>query len=325
MARVVITRRIPGDAVQTLEAAGHEVVTWEGELPPSPAELRTLLEGASAVMTMVTDRIDAAVLAELPGLRIAANMAVGYDNLDCPAGEAAGVWITNTPGILHQTTAEFAVALLLSAARNVTASDRDTREGGWKTWSPTAFLGIDLHTATVGIIGLGEIGASVAKVIRAFGSRVLYTGRNRKSELEASLGVEYRSLDDLLRESDIVSLHVPRTAETTKMLGAREFGLMKPTALLVNTARGSIIDQDALVVALQRAEIGGAALDVTDPEPLPLDHPLYSFSNVIITPHIASASVGTRSRMAECAAQNIIAVLNGEAPPNPVNRPPSPR
>lgn len=325
MARVFITRAIPGDAAKTLESAGHEVTVWPGDLPPSPAELLAALEGVSGVMTMVTDRIDGPMLAAVPTLQIAANMAVGYDNLDTSAGDAAGTWMTNTPGILHRTTAEFAMALILAGTRSIATSDRDTRDGGWKTWSPTAFLGIDLFSATVGIIGPGEIGAEVARLCRAFGARVLYTSRSPKPKLEREFGLVRADLDDLLRESDVVSLHVPRTADTAKMLGPREFALMKPGSLLVNTARGGVIDQDALVDALRAGRPGFAALDVTDPEPLPLSHPLYSLPNVTITPHIASASVETRSRMAECAAQNIIAALRGETPPNPVNRPPAPR
>src|SRR5690606_10437289 len=185
------------------------------------------------------------------------------------------------------------------AARRLTESDRDTRAGGWKTWSPTGFLGVDVFGATLGIIGLGEIGEAMARRAQGFKMRVLYQSRTRKPALEADLGVEYRALDDLLRESDFVSLHCPLTPETRGLMGAAEFAKMKPTATLINTARGQVVNQDALVEALRAKAIRAAALDVTDPEPLPLDHPLYTFENVVITPHIASGSLATRSRMAD--------------------------
>ncbi len=325
MSKVFITRAIPGRAEAILAEAGHDVSTWPGDLPPTRPELLAALAGADAAMTMVTDRIDAELLAACPGLRIAANMAVGYDNLDCAAGDAAGTWMTNTPGILHRTTAELAMALILSATRHIVASDRDTRAGGWKTWSPTAFLGLDLHSSTLGIVGLGEIGLSLAEMAVGFGGRVVYSSRTRKPADEERLGLDYLSLDDLLEQSDIVSLHVPRTPETLHLLSTAQFARMKRGAILVNTARGTVVDQDALVESLRSGHLGGAALDVTDPEPLPLKHPLYSFANVIITPHIASASTQTRGRMAELAAKNIIAVLKGETPSTPVNRPANPR
>lgn len=326
MAKVFITRKIPGnEAAEVLASAGHEVETWAGDMPPTRTELLAALSSADAAMTMVTDRIDADLLAACPSLKIAANMAVGYDNLDCAAGDAAGTWMTNTPGILHRTTAELAIALILSATRNIVSSDRDTRAGGWKTWSPTAFLGVDLHSSTLGIIGLGEIGLATAEIAVAFGGRVVYASRTRKPDEEKRLGIEYLSLDELLAQSDIVSVHVPRTPDTLHMLSTEQFARMKQGAILVNTARGTVVDQDALVAALRSGHLGAAALDVTDPEPLPLDHPLYSFANVVITPHIASASTLTRSRMAECAARNIVAALAGDTPPNPVNRPDQPR
>jgi glyoxylate reductase len=325
MGHVFITRAIPGNAVAQLEAAGHTVEVWPGELPPPPEALAAALARSDAVMTMVVDRITPAMLAAAPRLRIVANMAVGYDNIDPAAAAEAGVWVTNTPGVLAETTADLAFALLLAAARRVVEADRDTRAGGWKTWSPTAFLGTDLFGATLGIVGLGEIGEAVARRARGFRMRILYHSRTRKPALEADLGLEFRDLHSLLADSDFVSLHTPLTPQTRHLLGPAAFAAMKPGAILVNTARGGIVDQDALVEALRSGSLGGAALDVTDPEPLPLSHPLYSFPNVIITPHIGSASRATRARMAEMAAANILAVLAGSEPPNPVNRPPHPR
>ncbi|GIW13529.1 MAG: hypothetical protein KatS3mg062_0968 [Tepidiforma sp.] len=237
------------------------------------------------------------------------------------AAERLGVWVTNTPGVLAETTADLAFALLLAAARRVVEADRDTRAGGWKTWSPTGFLGADVFGATLGIVGLGEIGEAVARRARGFKMRILYYSRTRKPALEADLGLEYRTLPELLAQSDFVTLHTPLTPETRRLIDAAAFAAMRPGAILVNTSRGGVVDQDALVEALRSGRLGGAALDVTTPEPLPIGHPLYTFPNVVITPHIGSASRATRARMAEMAAANIIAVLDGREPLNPVNRP----
>ena len=325
MGHVFVTRQVPGRAVELLREAGHDVAVWPGEMPPAPQTLREHLLAADGALTMVTDPVGADLLAAAAGLRVVSNMAVGYDNVDAEAAAAAGVWVTNTPGVLHETTADLAFALLLAAARNVVLSDRDTREGGWRTWSPTAFLGPDPSGATLGIVGLGEIGRAVARRASGFGMTVLAASRTPRPEVERELGVERVPLPELLARSDFVSIHVPYGPETERLLGAAEFDAMKETAILVNTARGGVIDQDALVEALHAGAIGGAALDVTVPEPLPLDHPLFGFPNVVITPHIGSAGHATRARMAEMAAGNIIAVLAGEEPQNPVNRPPTPR
>ncbi len=318
MGRVFVTRQTPGRAVEMLRAAGHAVDVWPEATPPPPEALAAKLAVSEAALTMVVDHLSAEMFAGAPNLRIVANMAVGYDNLNPAEAAKHGVAVTNTPGVLAETTADMAWALLMAGARHVVASDRDTRAGGWTTWSPTAFLGQDVFGATLGIVGLGEIGAAMARRARGFSMRILYTSRTRKPELEAELGLSFMPLDKLLREADFVSLHTPLTSETRRFIGARELALMKPSALLVNTARGGVVDQDALVDALRAGTIGGAALDVTDPEPLTLDHPLYGFDNVVITPHIASASLATRARMAEMAAANIIEVLAGRPPINPV-------
>ncbi|HEX6029923.1 MAG TPA: D-glycerate dehydrogenase [Tepidiformaceae bacterium] len=325
MGKVFVTREVPGRAIDMLRGAGHEVDVWPDALPPPPDVLRERVSSADAVLALLTDRFDEDLLAAAPRLRIIANMAVGYDNVNPAVAAAAGVWVSNTPGVLAETTADFAFALMLAAARQVVASERDTRAGGWKTWSPTAFLGPDVHGATLGIVGLGEIGRQVAKRARGFEMRVLAATRTPREADERDLGVRHVAPDELLAESDFVSLHVPLTPDTRGLFGRDAFHLMKRTAVLVNTARGPVVDQDALVDALRAGEIAGAALDVTDPEPLPLEHPLFSLANVIITPHIASASVATRSRMAEMAASNILAALAGEHPPNALATPESPR
>lgn len=321
MANVFVARRLPGRALELLGEAGHDVDLWDEDLPPPPAVLVQRLGDADAVLSLLTERLSPAVLASLPRLRVVANMAVGYDNVDPAAAAELGIWVTNTPGVLAETTADFAFALLLAAARRVVESDRDTRAGGWQTWSPTGFLGPDVHGATLGVVGLGEIGEAVARRARGFAMRVLYTARSRKPAAERALGVEWSTFGGLLEAADFVSIHVPLSPGTRHLFGEDAFARMKRDAVLVNTARGGVVDQDALVRALRRGQLRGAALDVTDPEPLPLDHELFGFPNVIITPHIASASEATRARMAEMAAANIIAVLGGEEPANAVNRP----
>ena len=325
MGRVFVSRRVPGRAVELLREAGHAVDVWPDETPPDADALCERLRDADAALTMVTDPIDAPLLAAAPRLRVVANMAVGHDNVDAGAAAEAGVWATNTPGVLHETTADLAFALLLAAARRVAESDRDARAGGWRTWSPTAWLGTDPFGATLGIVGLGEIGRAVARRARGFGMTVLAATRTPRPEAERELGVERAVLPELLARADFVSLHVPLGPDTERLMGAAEFAVMKDDAILVNTARGGVVDQEALVAALRAGAIGGAALDVTVPEPLPPDHALFGFPNVIVTPHIGSASRATRARMAEMAALNVMAVLAGETPPNPVNRPPAPR
>lgn len=320
MARIFVTRELPGDAVSVLRAAGHDVDVWPVDGPPSAVELLERATGCAAVLSMLTERFDADVFAVLPGLRIVANMAVGYDNIDASAAAAAGVWATNTPGILAETTADLAFGLLLASARNLVAGDRSVRAGEWGPWSPTAYLGLDVSGATLGIVGLGEIGSAVARRAAGFGMRILYTARSPREE-QMGFTAERRELDELLAESDFVSLHVPLSVETRHLIGAPQLARMKPTAILVNTARGPIIDQAALIDALTRNVIAGAALDVTDPEPVRPGDPLLDAPNLVVTPHIGSASIATRARMAEMAARNIVAVLAGEPPLTPVNTP----
>ncbi|MCC6381163.1 MAG: D-glycerate dehydrogenase [Dehalococcoidia bacterium] len=325
MTTVFVTRAIPGQALSQLAAAGHAIDLWPGELPPPPDALAAHLRAADAALTMVSDRIPPELLPACPKLRVVANMAVGYDNVDPAAAAAAGVWVTNTPGVLADTTADFAFALLLATARQVVASERDTRAGGWKAWSPTAFLGADVYGSTLGVVGMGQIGAAFARRAQGFAMRILYTSRTPKPAVEAETGARWVSLPELLAASDFVSIHTPLTASTRGLISTAELALMRPSAILVNTSRGAVVDQEALVAALRAGTIAGAALDVTEPEPLPLGHPLFMLPNVVVTPHIASAGRATRARMAEIAAANILAVLARKDPPNPVNRPVPPR
>jgi glyoxylate reductase len=268
---------------------------------------------------MVTERIDEELLAHAPRLRIVANMAVGYDNVDVPALTRRGILLTNTPGVLTETTADLTFALILAIARRLGEGIRIVQEGRWRFWSPFSFLGRDVHHATLGIIGLGRIGTEVAKRATGFDMRVLYTNRGRNREAEEKWGCTWVDLTTLLRESDFVTVLVPLMPETRHMLSTPQFKLMKRTAFLINAARGPIVDQRALYEALRDGLIAGAALDVTDPEPIPMDDPLLSLDNCLIVPHIGSASIATRTRMATLAAENIVAFLTGHRPPTPVN------
>ena len=318
MPTVAVTREIPQRGLALLGEVA-EVRLWPEPLPPSAEQLAQLLHGCDGALTLLTDAITGEVLDREPQLKVISNFAVGYDNVDVAAATARGVAVCNTPGVLTETTADFAFTLLMASARRVVEGADYVRAGKWQTWGPLLLLGRDLYGATLGIVGFGRIGQGVAKRARGFEMRILYYDMQRYPDAERDLGAAYRPFDELLRESDFVTLHVALTAETTKMIGAREFGLMKREAVLVNAARGPVIDTDALVTALREGAIGGAALDVTDPEPLPATHPLLELPNALVVPHIASATVATRDRMAELAARNVLAVLRGERPPAIVN------
>jgi glyoxylate reductase len=315
---VAVTRVIPRAGLDLVREA-CEVRLWAGDLPPSAAQLADLLRGCEGALTLLTDTIDGAVLDREPQLKVVSNFAVGYDNVDVPAATERGVAVCNTPGVLTAATADATWSLLMAAARRVVEGVDYVRAGKWQTWGPTLLLGQEVTGATLGIVGFGRIGKEVAKRARGFEMTVLVYDTYRDEAAEAELGVAFRPLDDLLREADFVTLHVALTDETHHLMGAREFGLMKPTAVLVNAARGPVVDTDALVAALRDGEIFAAGLDVTDPEPLPADHPLVSLPNCTIVPHTASGTVQTRDAMATLAARNLLAVLQGEEPPACVN------
>ena len=318
-ARVYVTRELPSAALDLL-AEAVTIRIWPGELPPPPEVLLAEAADVDAFLTLLTDRIDAAIMSAAPRLRVISNMAVGYDNIDVEEASRRGILVTNTPGILIKTTADFAFALLLAAARRVVEADRYTRQGRWKTWGPQTLLGQDVHDATLGVVGLGGVGLEVAKRGRGFGMRVLYCDGIRKLEEEGRYGLTYVELEQLLAESDFVSLHVPLTSETHHLVGERELSLMKPTAVLINTARGPVVDQRALWRFLKEKRIAGAAIDVSEEEPIAPDDPLLGLDNIIITPHIASASVATRLGMAKMAVDNLLTALRGQVPPQCVNR-----
>jgi glyoxylate reductase len=304
VASVYVTRALPGDALERLSAE-HDVEVWPESSPPPAETLRAAAAGADALLTQLTERIDADLLAAAPSVRAIANYAVGTDNVDLDAATERGIPVGNTPDVLTETTADLAWALLMAGARRLGEAERAVRAGDWPPFTPDAYLGLDVHGATLGVVGFGRIGQAVARRGEGFGMEILHTRAN--------------DLDQILRGSDFVSLHTPLTPDTHGLIGARELGLMQPHAILVNTARGEVVDTAALVDALNAGQIGGAALDVTDPEPLPADHPLLSAPHVTVLPHIGSATTRTRAAMADMAVDNLLAALAGERMPHVAN------
>jgi lactate dehydrogenase-like 2-hydroxyacid dehydrogenase len=318
--RVFVARRIPREGLD-LVAAACDLDLWPDELPPSRDELLRRVAGMDGILTLLTDRVDDELLdAAGPGLRVVSNYAVGFDNVDVAACTRRGIPVGNTPGVLTETTADLAWTLLMAAARRVVEGADYVRAGRWKTWGPLLLLGPDVHGTTLGIVGFGRIGQAMARRASGFGMRTLYHDPARADEaVERELRATWVPLDQLLAESDFVTLHVSLSAETRGLVSAAALARMKPTAILVNTSRGPVVDTDALVTALRDGVIAGAALDVTDPEPLPADHPLVGLPSCLVVPHIASASRATRGKMAEMAARNLLAGLRGQRLPTPVN------
>lgn len=317
--RVFVTRAIP-DKGLALVRAQCQADVWPGELPPPRAELLARVKGVEGILSLLTSKIDAEVMdAAGPRLKVISNYAVGFDNVDIAEATRRGIPVGNTPGVLTDTTADFAFALLLAAARRVVEGDAYTRAGKWQTWGPKLLLGRDIHGATLGIVGFGRIGQAMAKRARGFEMRILYHSPNPADPDAAALGAEYASLDTLLAESDFVSIHTPLNAQTHHLFNAVTLAKMKPSAILINTARGPVVDHAALFDALAGGRLAYAALDVTEPEPIPPDSPLLTLDNIIIAPHIASASHATRDKMAEMAAANLLAGLRGEPLPHCVN------
>jgi len=316
--KIFVTRLIPKAGLDLLYGFA-ELRIWQEEVPP-PRDV--LLEEAGEVdglLSLLTDTIDAELMDAAPRLKVVSNYAIGYDNVDVEAATERGIMVCHTPGVLTDTTADFAFALLACVARRVVEASEYVREGRWKTWGPMLCLGYDLHGATLGLVGLGRIGSGVAKRATGFDMRVLYHDVSRQPSREEELGLTYVDLETLLRESDFVSLHTPLTPETHHMMGREQFTMMKSTAILINTSRGQVVDQKALYEALVSGGIAGAGLDVTDPEPILRDDPLLTLDNCVVVPHVASASVATRTMMATMAAENLIAALQGRMPRNPVN------
>lgn len=322
--QVYVTRAIPAAGLglirDALARSGGTLEVWPEDRPVPRDILMDKVAGAAGVLSMLTDRIDAALLdAAGSQLRVVSQMAVGYDNVDIAAATARGVRVGHTPDVLTEATADMALALLLAAARRIGEGERYVRARRWQTWSPDLLLGAEVHGATLGIVGFGRIGQAVARRASGFGMRVLYYSRNRHPGPEAALGATFASFETLLAGSDFVSLHCALTEDTRGLMGPRQFSLMKTTAILINTARGAVVEQPALFQALAGRIIAAAALDVTDPEPIASDDPLLNLENVIVVPHIGSATEATRDKMAVMAAENLVAGLAGQRLPNCVN------
>ena len=315
--KVFVTRRLPPATLERL-SAHCELEVWEDFMPPDYEIILGKVGQLSGLISLLTDRIDAELMDAGPGLKVISNMAVGYDNIDVAAASERGIPVGNTPGVLTETTADFAFALLMAVARRIPEAKQYIQAGKWRTWHPTVLSGQDIYGATLGIVGCGRIGKAMARRAAGFNMRLLVNSLEDADEISA-IGGEKVSLDELLRESDFISLHVPLTDDTYHLISTRELSAMKPSAMLINTARGSVVDPAALYEALRDGEIMSAALDVTEPEPIALDDPLLSLDNCLVAPHIASASVATRSKMAEMAADNLIAGLAGRPLPTCVN------
>ena len=304
MARVFVTRHLPGGALKRL-GAEHDVDLWHDQLPPSADEVRAHAADKAGLLTLLSDRVDAELMDACPDLRVVSNYAVGSDNIDLDAAAKRAIAVGVTAGVLTDATADLAFACLLAAMRRLPEAAAAVRAGEWKTWGPEWMLGHEVHGSTLGIVGYGRIGRAVAKRASGFAMEVVHTGDD---------GV---ALEEVLGRSDAVSLHVPLTPQTRHLIDEAALRRMKPTAVLVNTARGGVVDQDALGRALRDGVIAGAALDVTDPEPLPPDHPLLALANLLVLPHIGSATHPTRARMADVAVDNLLAGLAGQPLPSP--------
>jgi glyoxylate reductase len=318
MPQVFITREIPAVGLELLKQAGFNVSVHPGEPPLTRAELLLAVAGCDALITMLSDTVDDALLAAAPTLRVVANYAVGTNNIDIAACTRRQVVISNTPDVLTEATADLALALLLAVARRLLEGDALVRSGRWQGWEPLQLLGLELHGQTIGIIGLGRIGQAVARRAHGFGMELLYYNRTRNQAAENALGVRYAPLTELLANSDFVSLHTPLTADTRHLIGEAELQLMKPSAVIINTARGPVIDEAALYRALREGRLWGAGLDVFEQEPQ-LTPGLTELPNVVLAPHLGSATITARNRMARLCAEAVIAVLTGSRPKTLVN------
>jgi glyoxylate reductase len=317
---ILITGSLFPDLLEPLKR-DYQLIIWDAPQPPERSWIVKNLPNSDALITMLTDDIDenTIILGAKNKLKVISQLAVGFDNIAVSAATAHNIPVGNTPGVLTETTADFTWALLMALARQVVVSHNEVHHGTWRPWGPDVFSGADIHGATLGIIGFGRIGKAVARRALGFGMKILYYVPKKKNDTEFSGKAHYTPIRDLLQQSDFVSLHAYLSPKTRGMLGEKEFAMMKPTAYLINTARGAMIDHQALFLALQAKQLAGAALDVFDPEPIPQDHPLLGLSNVIITPHIASASLSTRRMMAKMTLENTLAGLRGDKIPYCVN------
>ena len=316
--RIVITREIFDDVIDYLKP--HcDVDANQADVPYTPDALAARLARGDGLMCALTDKIDAALIARAPQLKVVANIAVGYNNIDVPACTARGIKVTNTPGVLDDSTADMAFALMLSTARRITEVESYIRKGEWTGWKLKQWLGVDVHHATLGIIGMGRIGQAIAKRAAGFDMKVIYHNRKRVSpEIETRVNAAHMSMDELLAQSDFIILQMPYSPDTHHLIGAAQLAKMKPTAILINSTRGGVVDDKALIHALKTGVIRAAGLDVFEGEPK-LDRGFLELKNVVLTPHIGSSTEATRRAMAMTAAQNLVAALSGQKPPNWVN------
>jgi glyoxylate reductase len=315
---VLVTARMPAEVLSLIRQE-HQVESYDADPPMDRQQLLRSVADKEGLLCTITDRVDAEVIASAPALKVIANYGVGFEHLDIEAATRRGIPVTNTPGVLTETTADLAFALILATARRVVAGDQRVREGKFQYWAPLLFLGQEVSGKTLGIIGMGRIGQAVARRAAGFSMRVIYHSRTRlEPGEEQELQVSWAPLATLLREADFVSLHVPLTPPTRHLIGSRELELMKPSAYLINTARGPVVDEAALVAALRQGQIRGAGLDVYEREP-ELSPGLADLENVVLLPHVGSATVETRTRMAFMAAENLLAGLRGDPPPNCLN------
>jgi glyoxylate reductase len=316
--KVLVTARMP-EAVLAMIRRDHQVESYDADPPLDRQRLLRSIACQEGLLCTITDRIDTELLERAPALRVIANYGVGFEHIDLEAATRRGIPVTNTPGVLTETTADLAFALILATARRVVAGDQRVRAGTFHYWAPLLFLGQEVHGKTLGIIGMGRVGQAVARRAAGFGMQILYHSRARLAPgAEQELGATWLPLETLLREADFVTLHVPLTPHTRHLIGSRELALMKDSAYLINTARGPVVDEAALVAALRRGGIRGAGLDVYEQEP-ELSPGLASLENVVLLPHVGSATVETRTRMALMAAENLLAGLRGDPPPNCLN------
>ena len=318
MTKILVTRRTFPEAAHALRASGAEVVIWEGADSPPKEDLIEAVADIDGLYAHITNQVDGEVMDNAPNLKVISEFGVGYDNIDIAAANARGIAVGNTPGILSESTADEAFALLASMARRTSDLPAMVKHGEWGDFDPLGYLATDIHHKTLGIVGMGSIGSEMAKRAAGFNMNVLYFNRNKRDEEFGATYVD--SLGELLERSDYVSLHNPLTPETTNLMSTDQFKLMKKSAIFINTTRGPVVDQDALYEALVAGEIAGAALDVTVPEPIPADHPLLTLDNCLIMPHVASATGDTRMKMAMMCVENVLAGVAGDWPPYCVNQ-----
>ena len=318
--KAFVTREIPERGLRMIKER-FDAEIWREYAPPPKEVIMEKVRGVDALASLLSDKIDTEVFDAAPELKIIAQFAVGFDNIDVEEATRRGIYVTNTPGVLTETTADFAWALLMAVARRVVEADRYVRTGQWKVgWHPSMLSGRDVYGATIGIVGAGRVGSAVARRAKGFNMRILYQSPSAKPLLENELDAKRVDLNTLLKQSDFVSIHVPLTKQTYHMINEEKLRLMKKTAYLVNNSRGAVVDEEALHRALKEGWIAGAGLDVFEQEPTPLDNALLSLDNVVAAPHVSSSSHETRSRMAEMVAENLIAFFEGKIPPNLVNR-----